>query len=511
LTKTFGGAPAVQDIELSIAPGEVHGLLGENGSGKSTLIKVLCGYHAPDPGAELEIGGEPVALPLTPGSFRSLGLSFVHQDLGLVPELSVLENLRVAEVVARRGAWISWRAERRRARDAFARFGVDIDPGRRVNQLGPTDRALLAIVRAVEGIRTVMEDGKSRAGLLVLDEPTVFLPKDGVERLFEVVREIAHGMGASVLFVSHDLTEVLAVTDRVTVLRDGRVQGTRLTCDTSQSQLVEMIVGRQLEDALLARGSRERKTTPSIVVRDLKSETVEIELLEVHRGEILGLTGLAGSGFELVPYLLFGARRCLSGVLGIDGDEVALTEMTPARAIARRMALLPADRLTEGSLPTASVGDNVMVPVLNRYTKVTGLRRKRLASDARRLLERFDVRPPDPTIPLEALSGGNQQKAILAKWLQMEPQLILLHEPTQGVDVGARAHIFSILREVAAQGASVICASTDHEQLATLCDRVAVFSAGKMTKTVSADVGKDGIAESVYSSARLGTATERGA
>src|SRR5579863_6195723 len=225
ISKTFGGAKALDGVDLTILPGEVHGLLGENGSGKSTLIKILNGFHAPDPGGTLEVGGKPVALPLVPGQFRDLGLSFVHQDLGLVPELSVLENLRVSELIAQHGAWISWREERRRARSTFARYNFALDPSAPVSELTATERALLAIVRAVEGIRSAQEQHGTDHGLLVLDEPTVFLPREGVEQLFRIIREIVGSGFASVLFVSHDLDEVREVTDRVTVLRDGHLQG----------------------------------------------------------------------------------------------------------------------------------------------------------------------------------------------------------------------------------------------------------------------------------------------
>ena len=265
LSKTFGGSQALKGVDLTILPGEVHGLLGENGSGKSTLIKILNGFHAPDPGASLTVSGVEVSLPLAPGQFRELGLSFVHQDLGLVLELTVLENLRVGELIASRAHWISWRRERARARELFARYNVDLDPRKLVNELTPTERALLAIVRAVEEIRETQRSHGDERGLLILDEPTVFLPQEGTERLFQIVRDIVKSGDASVLFVSHDLDEVLQVTDRVTVLRDGSLQGTVDTKTTSEAQLVEMIIGRRFESLALApqqlsrhRGGRRR-------------------------------------------------------------------------------------------------------------------------------------------------------------------------------------------------------------------------------------------------------------
>ena len=241
LSKSFGGTQALRGVDLDVLPGEVHGLLGENGSGKSTLIKILAGFHEPDAG-ELLVDGEAVRLPLATGQFRELGMSFVHQDLGLVDSLSVLENLRVADIASSRSRFrISWRRERARARATFVRYGVRLDPSASIGSLKPVERALLAIVRAIEEIRSV---GRGH-GLLILDEPTVFLPKEGVERLFSLVRDVA-AAGTSILFVSHDLDEVREITDRVTVLRDGALVGTVVTAETSERQFVEMIIGRQL-------------------------------------------------------------------------------------------------------------------------------------------------------------------------------------------------------------------------------------------------------------------------
>jgi ribose transport system ATP-binding protein len=506
LSKSFGGAQALDNVDLTILPGEVHGLLGENGSGKSTLIKVLNGFHAPDSGT-LEIAGEPVALPLPPGQFRELGLSFVHQDLGLILELSVLENLRVGELIAQRGAWIGWRNERRRARETFARYGLELDPSAPVSSITPTERALLAIVRAVEGIRSAQSDRHLDHGLLVLDEPTVFLPADGTQQLFGIVREIVSSGDASVLFVSHDLDEVREVTDRVTVLRDGRLQGTVNTSETSEPQLVEMIIGRRLESLALP-SQQLAGHDVELSVRGLCGGSLEDIDFDIRRGEILGFTGLAGSGFEDIPYLLFGAQAGRAGTLSAQGITFDLTQMTPDRAVRNGFVLLPADRQRDGSVPGLPVGDNVMLQVLPSYKGPMGLRRRQLNKRAQGLLNEFDVRPPDPSATYEELSGGNQQKAMLAKWLQTEPKFIFLHEPTQGVDVGARAQIFSMLGDAARDGASVLCASSDYEQLAAVCDRVIVIARGRLAREISTDVTKERIAEQVYNSVTLRETTK---
>jgi len=493
LAKSFGGARALAGVDLTVMAGEVHGLLGENGSGKSTLIKVLAGFHEPDAG-ELEVRGVPERLPLAPGRFRDLGLSFVHQDLGLVLSLSVAENLFVGKLASPRNRFvISWRRERARARETFARYGVSIDPGARVGDLRPVDRALLAIVRAVEELR---EQHESTA-LLVLDEPTVFLPRSGVEQLFALIREIVAG-GSSVLFVSHDLDEVHAITDRVTVLRDGRVAGTMVTAAASEGDLVELIIGRRLA-AFSAEHRDMTARTPDVRVEGLSGGGLRDIDLGLHRGEVVGLTGLLGSGFDEIPYLLYGARPARAGTLTFGGRSVDLPSTSPGRSLAAGMVLIPADRQRDGAVQGLPVVDNTTLPALDGYFSGLVLHRQRMVRESRQLLGTFDVRPNQPRMPYGSLSGGNQQKALLAKWLQTRPSILLLHEPTQGVDVGARQQIFELMRAAAAGGACVVCASSDYEQLAAVCDRVLVFGRGRVARElVGGDVTKDRIIEQSY-------------
>jgi ribose transport system ATP-binding protein len=495
LSKSFGGTHALRGVDLRVLPGEAHGLLGENGSGKSTLIKILAGFHAPDAG-ELLIDGEPVRLPLAPGQFRELGMSFVHQDLGLVESLSVLENLRVAEIAASRSRiGISWRRERRRARETFERYGLRIDATAAVGDLKPVERALLAIVRALEEIRAV---GRGQ-GLLVLDEPTVFLPEEGVDRLFALVRDAA-AAGASILFVSHDLDEVREITDRVTVLRDGALVGTVATAETSETAFVEMIIGRQLAALADVEHADLTEQRVGVTVQGLAGVGVRDVSFEMHEGEIVGLTGLLGSGFEEVPYLLYGARATRAGRLVLRGDVLDLTRLTPTVATRSGVALIPADRKTDGSVGSLPVGENMALSVLDRYFNGVALERRRMRRETGAVMRTFDVRPDDPSLPYGALSGGNQQKALLAKWFQTEPRLLLLDEPTQGVDVGARQQIFELIRAaVAERGMHVLCASADYEQLALLCDRVVVFGRGRVWRElVGEDVTKERIIEQCY-------------
>jgi len=495
LSKSFGGTRALRSVDFEVLPGEVHGLLGENGSGKSTLIKILAGFHEPDAGTLL-VDGEPVKLPLSAGQFRELGMSFVHQDLGLIESLSVLENLRVAEIASSRSRFgISWRAERAAASATFERYGVHLDPRATVSALKPVERALLAIVRAMEELRSV---GRGR-GLLVLDEPTVFLPREGVERLFSLVRSAA-ASGTAILFVSHDLDEAREITDRVTVLRDGEVVGTVVTAETGETQFVEMIIGRQL--AALGEVHHRDLTAKKvgIAVEGLIGRGVKDLSFEMHEGEVVGVTCLVGSGFEEIPHLLFGSRAAAAGLLTIRGERIELARLEPCAALAAGIALIPADRKTDGSVGSLPVAENVGLPMLDRYSNGGLLDRRRLRRDTAKLLRDYDVRPPDPRLPYGSLSGGNQQKALLAKWFQTEPHLLLLDEPTQGVDVGARQQIYEQVRTAAQErGMFVLCASSDYEQLAALCDRVLVFGRGRVWRDlVGAEISKDRIIEQCY-------------
>ncbi len=483
LSKAFGGAKALTDVSFDVLPGEVHGLLGENGSGKSTLIKILAGYHSPDSG-DVEVRGIPVRLPLAPGQFRKLGMEFVHQDLGLILSLSVLENLRIGVLAAPKNPlYFPWKRERAKALKTFERYGLDLDPNARVGDLLPVERALLAIVRAVEGMRDAMVEARTDQGLLFLDEPTAFLPKDQVEKLWALVREIVK-TSASVVFVSHDLNEVLQITDRVTVLRNGRQVGTVTTAATSHDELVHLIIGQMLLSLDVAHDDL-RARQPVVRIRGLEGSRLRKTALEVHESEVVGLTGLLGAGYEEIPYLIFGAQKCVAGHLIIDEQSTDLTSMTPSKAMHAGIGLIPADRQRDGSVGSLSITDNISLPVLSHYFRKLLLLRGRMVRDARRLIARVDVRPAEPLMTYSALSGGNQQKVLLAKWLQTKPRLLLLHEPTQGVDIGARQKILTLVRESVAEGAVVLCASSDYEQIALLCDRVLVFAGGVLVQELS--------------------------
>jgi ribose transport system ATP-binding protein len=472
----------------------VHALLGQNGSGKSTLIKVLSGYHAADEGV-VELRGEELQLPLPTAELRRRGLAFVHQELGLVETMSVLENLRVGRFETGHGRRIRWQAERARARELLRRFDLDVDPRTPVARLSRTSRAIVAIIRALDDMHVLELGEEPRAGgLLVLDEPTASLPEDEVRLLFDAMRHVTE-TGSSVLFVTHRLEEVLAACDVVTVLRDGRHVATERIDRVDERRLIELILGREL-DALYPEVER-RAGEPVLRVDGLTGEVARDVSLTLRRGEILGLTGLVGAGHDELPYLVYGARRPAAGVVAVDGRVVE--DASPRRAAERGLALLPADRQGQAGIPRATVKENVTLPVLRRYRRLGRLEHRRERRDVREVLRRFHVRPPDPERRLATLSGGNQQKTLLARWIEVGPQVLLLHEPTQGVDVGSRREIFELLEATVERGTAVLYASAEHEDLARLCDRVLVFRRGRIAHELAGvALTKESIAAACY-------------
>lgn len=501
LSKTFGGTRALDGVTLDIRGGQVHGLVGENGSGKSTLIKILSGFHVPEAG-EIAVAGEQVALPMSATSLQRHGLRFVHQDLTLAPTLTVAENLFVDEL-STNPSWLLRSSDlRRRAREQLAPFGRKLDPAARVGSLSPADQAHLAIVRAVSGLRRNHSADRPQPGVLVLDEVTAFLPSAGRAQLFELIAEVV-AQGDSVLFVSHYLDEVLEITSEITVLRDGRLVSTVRTDQVDDDGLVEMVIGRRLGDGMLASasppagGAEER--APDVRVTGLTGKVVTELAFSVRAGEVLGVTGLLGSGFEEVPPLLFGAERASSGHLRLGERDHDLTSMTPSTATAGGIAFVPEDRHGAGGVGALTVEENLTLQVISRYQR-GALRRRRLRRDTLALLDEHDVRPRQPKAPMASLSGGNQQKVLMAKWLLMEPSLLLLHEPTHGVDVGSREQILQRVRDVASsRSMAVVCASSDPDQLSELCDRVLVLARGRVVAELTGGaLTKDAIAECSY-------------
>ena len=474
VSKHFGGAQALSEASIVVDRGEVHGLLGENGSGKSTLIKILAGYHTPDAG-QLTVDGRPQRLPMSAGQLRDLGISFVHQDLGLIDSVTVTENIALRDIATQRGVFISWRKAHRNATALLARYGLSIEGQSPMSRLTPFERAMVAIIRALEGISEARSAGR---GLLVLDEAMAFLADHERALLASIARDLAAG-GTSVLLVSHDLDDALKVCDRITVLRDGRVAGTVDAGRTNRDQLAELILGTRAPSHAAVPAARQQQAAGATLTA-LSAGGIPPVSLELRPGEIVGLTGLAGESFARIPYIIYGAEPDGDGILDLQGRTYVIREMTPVRALKAGIVLIPGDRQRQGAVASLSVGENVALPRLNEYFRGCRLRAGQLAAAVKTLLGHYHVRPAEPRASMTTLSGGNQQKAIIAKWLQLEPRLLLLDEPTIGVDVGSRAQIFEQIRGLAANGTAVLCASNDYAQLAELCDRVLIFSAGQL-------------------------------
>lgn len=497
MSNHFGRVQVLDRVNLAIRAGEVHCLLGHNGSGKSTLIKILCGYHSPDPETTITVNGVPTKLPLPPESIRELGFGFVHQDLGLIPALSVVDNLRLVAAKGERRWWLSPRQQRHEAEALLRGYSAKIDVRAEVQTLPPWDRAAVAIARAMRELRAANQ-ARGGGSLLVLDEVTAFLPKERKDALYLLIREVV-GADAGVLFVSHDIEEVLSVGDTITVLRDGRVAGSVRARDSSIGELVDMILGHRLDTSVRSTITKETTLGKGFRISGLSGGALTDFSMGVANGEILGVTGILGSGFEDVPYLVTGARRATSGTLELNGQSVDLRRITPAAARSLGIRLVPADRLGDGMIGKLPLVDNVTIPFTRQFWNGLALNRRRMVDTASQLLRRFSVRPADPRMQVQDLSGGNQQKALLAKWLQGAPALLLLHEPTQGVDVGARQEIFRLLREAAAKGAAIVIASSDHGQLEELCDRVLIVRNGAVGNELRGSaVTKDRIGTVTY-------------
>jgi ribose transport system ATP-binding protein len=501
-SKHFGGVFALRDVSLEVAGGQIHAVLGQNGSGKSTLMKCLAGFHEPEPGWELSVNGIQLDRPLRTGEFRQLGMSFVHQDLGLIPSLDVTENLRMVQLAAGELRQIRWGRLRQAAGRLLAEFDVEIDPAETVAHLRPVERALLAIVRAVDELRRWKEKTGADGGVLFLDEATALLDREGKARVARLVRRVVAD-GAGVVMVSHDLKEVIGVAQQITILRDGVVATSvghaEFTGPDGVESLIEQMTGHRRNVGAIARARRESPHGDGIAVRieDLRGGLVRQFSADLRQGEVLGVTGLVGAGWEDVPLLVYGAKRAESGVVRIGTDETPIHSMTPRRAVEAGMGLVPANRQEDGIVGELSIGANVSLPVIGRFMSGGLLRVRREQAHVNPLLQRYGVVPPEPSLSIDALSGGNQQKAVMAKWLSMAPRLLLLQDPTQGVDVAARERIHDVVWRAARDGTAVLYASADYEELEAVADRVLVMSDGVLVDELDGDrVTEDAIAAS---------------
>ncbi|MEA2172054.1 MAG: ribose transport system ATP-binding protein [Solirubrobacteraceae bacterium] len=479
-SKTFGAARVLRDVDVTINAGEIRALVGENGSGKSTLVKILAGYHTPDPGSEVAVAGATLATS-SPDASDAAGLRFVHQDLALVAELSTVENLGLGRGYGSGvGRPVRWTQQRHLAEQAMVDLGYDVDVTEPVGRLAASERTAVAVARAVS-------PHVSPPRVLVLDEPTANLPGPEVARLFALVRRVA-GSGIAVLFISHHLNEVFELADSVTILRGGALVATQSVDETTESDLIEMMVGHTVSAAQPRRGRRE----DNIVLRatGLAGLTLQHADLDIAAGEIVGIAGITGSGREAIAPLLFGGAP-RSGVVEIAGAP--LRAQRPWESIAAGVALVPAERAKNAVLAGHDVSENISIARPRDFVRRGMFRRRLETHEVSKWLGELDVRPPETRIPLAQLSGGNAQKVILARWLRLEPKVLVLDEPTQGVDVGAREDIYRRIEQAAQQGCAVVVCSTDSEELARLCSRVLVLVRGRVRRELDAPLTLDEI------------------
>jgi ABC-type sugar transport system ATPase subunit len=479
MRKEFPGTLALDDVSLGVRRGEIHALLGENGAGKSTLIKCICGAYAPTAG-EIAVDGRTVSIG-SPRDATEAGIAVVHQHYNLVPGLSVAENVWLGEALPLRfGGLVDWTRVHQRARDIIGAIGLDVSTHADVSSLRPDQMAMISIAKAISG----------NARLIILDEPTNALLPHEVDRLFEQMRKLA-ARGHSFLYVSHRLAEVFQIADRATVLRDGRNAGVFDRANMDRRTVVDAIVGKKGE--LAGRKGHSHATEHRLLeVRDLGGAQCRGVSFELHAGEIIGVAGLPGSGAEETLNLLFGRVKRRSGSIRLDGPELPLRD--PADAISAGMALVPADRLAESVFPGESIRANISMPSLGRFLRhpiLSFINRTAESTAAQAMATRMRVRMPGIETHIDDLSGGNQQKVVLGRWLSTGARIFLLNAPTAAVDVGAKAEIYELIDDLAANGAGVILASTELEEYAITCDRVFVFSAGRVVgELVGADINE---------------------
>jgi ribose transport system ATP-binding protein len=494
VSKTFVSTRALDRVDFGVRAGEVHALIGHNGSGKSTLVKILAGFHKPDSGSgAFTVDGE--QLPYgDPEAVHRAGLRFIHQELGLLDDLTLLENLRLGDhYLTGRGWRVRWGAERRRAAEVLAIVGLDLDPDTKVAELTPIERTQVAVARAMQNEAAVR--------VVLLDEPTATLPSSEVDKLFELIRRMT-ARGVGIVYVSHRLEEIEEIADRVTVLREGRVVGAGPRAEFDNARLVSLIVG-SLAGEVVPGSAREatREHAEGDALLAFQAVTAgELRGAEfvVRTGEIVGVAGLAGSGVHDIPGVLLGRVPVEAGHVVVAGRVV--DDPDPSKLRPLGAAVLPSPRHLKG-IPDLTIRENLTLADLGPLTRGWNLDLRRERREVAELVERFDVKPREPEKPLVELSGGNQQKVAVAKWLRIEPDLLVLDEPTQGVDVGAKAEILDLVAAAAADGLAVVLCSSDLDDLEAICSRVLVVRGGRVAGELTGQrINRKTITEECYRS-----------
>ena len=473
ITKSFGGVQALRGVDLSVTPGSVHALLGENGAGKSTLLKILRGVQPPDAG-EVSIYGK-VMREFTPETARDLGVGMIFQEMSLIPTLSVAQNIFLTREPRAGRVFLDDRAANREARTLLAELGVNVDPGAPVSRLSTGQKQMTEIAKAIS----------QNARVLIMDEPTSALSTAEVDHLFEFVERIRRD-GIAVLYVSHKMDEIRRIADTVTILRDGSHVITAPLATLSLEEIIEHIVGRRV-NAFAHRSRRvDRSGPPLLDVRGLsgmgKPRDVSFQL---HGGEILGIAGLLGAGRSELARAIAGIDPVQAGEVLIGGRHVPTH--APAQAIAAGIALIPEDRRTQGLILEHSITANMSLPTIDRLSDRGFVSERRARAQVDALIAKLRIKASSARLPVRPLSGGNQQKVVLAKWRAAEPQVLILDEPTAGVDVGSKGEIVELIRALADSGKGVIIMSSELAELLSVSDRVLVMSAGRVVREIARD------------------------
>ncbi|MFK7901937.1 MAG: sugar ABC transporter ATP-binding protein [Nitratireductor sp.] len=465
--KTFGGTKALRGVSMHVGRGEIVALLGENGAGKSTLIKVLGGIHKQDAG-HVKIDGEVYSH--SPGRIdQAQSVAFIHQDLGLIEWMSIAENMALAQGYSKKVGFIDWKSVNDRAAEALARVDCDFDPTTRISDLTRTEKSLVAIARALA----------VKCDFLVLDEPTASLPADEVERLFRALRPLRES-GVGMIYVSHRLDEIFKISDRVAVLRDGMMVGMRDVAHTTPDELVNLIVGRkarEIDRPMVEEGQ------PILSVSNLVSGNVGPVDFEIKLGEVVGLVGLRGAGHEDISRCLYGEKAHI-GDVRLDGKTPDIS--SPRAAVNSGIGLVARDRVVESIAPSLSIRENIFLNPASVGRRLFSIMASTAEENgAKKVGQIVGLAPNDPKLAIEALSGGNQQKVVVGRWLETNRKLLIAEDPTAGVDVGAKAEIYNLLFDALAKGMGVLVVSTDFEEVANICHRAIVFSRGQVVRELS--------------------------
>ncbi len=465
VTKSFGAVRALDNVSFSLQPGEVHALLGENGAGKSTLIKIMTGAYQPDEGS-IEIAGQPVTR-LTPRASHKLGVTCIYQQPALFPDLSVAENIAFGVERPSAGRRVRWKAQRRAAEKLLQSVGAVLDPETEVRELSMPEQQLVEIARALG----------AGARIMIMDEPTASLTQQEVELLMGVVRELRQ-RNVGVIYISHRLEEIFAIADRVTVLRDGESVGTHRVTDMTETTLIRLMVGREVSTIYPPPESAPGDVVLSIKHLGCKSSGIREVNLEVRAGEIVGLAGLVGAGRTELARILFGITAADSGVILLRGQPVEIS--SPRVAVHHGIGYVPEDRRRHGVFLDMPISSNMTMALHPTLFRGGWLRFRAERELALAFMRNLAVKADGPEAPASSLSGGNQQKVALARWLATKPQLLILDEPTQGVDVGAKAEIHRIIRQLAKEGLAVLLISSDLPEVLGMSDRIAVMRGGTL-------------------------------